>query len=154
MKTEKDWNYKNKKVHCNNCDSDIIPINGKCPNCNLNFSQDLIDSKVDNKNDVIEQEMYNKKGSTNNSLIINERTKNTKKYKIIAITILILGFVIGINAGNTYKICSDYTLSYCTEEVFNGDLMLYCWIGTILFDLFIFGIHSICYRLDLLIDKK
>ena len=32
--------------------------------------------------------------------------------------------------------------------------MLYIWIGTALFDIFVFGINSICYRLDLLIDKK
>lgn len=85
------------------------------------------------------------------------RRRNTNLYLVIAIIILILGFIGGIVLGDTYKsidlssITSDYD-DY--KESFNTALMIYSWTATVLFDLFIFAIHSICYRLDLLIDNK
>lgn len=89
-----------------------------------------------------------------------QRRKNTKTYLTIAKVILVVGFFSGIILGNAYKIeviTSESAISSKYnqyEEVFNSALMLYSWIGTFLFDLFVFAIHSICYRLDLIIDKK
>lgn len=93
------------------------------------------------------------------SLCVNcRRISHTKSYFYIAIIILILGFIGGIILGGTFKMS---TLSYGSSiskyeynETFNSELMIYSWIGTLLFDLFVFAIHSICYRLDLIIDKK
>lgn len=82
------------------------------------------------------------------------RRSHTKAYLWIAITILILGFIGGIILGDTFKITTTTYTYLDNEEEFNSALMLYSWIGTLLFDLFIFAIYSICYRLDLLIDKK
>jgi hypothetical protein len=73
------------------------------------------------------------------------RKRHTKAYLYAALIILIIGFIGGIVLGNTFL---DY------YEEFNFLLMLYVWIGTLLSDLFVFAIHSICYRLDLIIDKK
>lgn len=88
---------------------------------------------------------------TNIESVNCSRRSHTKAYLYVAITISILGFIGGICAGSVYKIQTGYLFK---KEEFNGTLMLYCWIATGLFDLFVFAIHSVCYRLDLLIDKK
>lgn len=77
-----------------------------------------------------------------------KRISNTQNYLIVAFVILFLGLVAGVVFGNLFS-----TTEY-GEEVFNVYVMLFVWISTISFDIFIFAIHSICYRLDLLIDKK
>ena len=88
------------------------------------------------------------------------KNNNNNIYLVIAIVILILGFIGGIVIGNVYKIVELVYESSVSpiyneyESTFNGALMLYCWIGTILFDIFIFAVHSICYRLDLIIDNS
>lgn len=88
------------------------------------------------------------------------RRSHTKAYLYIAIVILILGFIGGIVLGDAFKIReltyeSSISVKYNEyEETFNSALMLYSWVGTLLFDLFVFAVHSICYRLDLIIDKK
>lgn len=143
MKIVNDKKEDNEMVYCNKCETEIIPVNGKCPVCGLNFNPNLKDlQSVSNENKASDDEHY----------VHGERIVNTGIYKRIAILILIFGFIGGICAGNAYAICSDYSTG-CIEKEFNGDIMIYCWIGTILFDIFVFGIHSICYRLDLLIDK-
>lgn len=105
----------------------------------------------------------NKKFESNgmSSLCPNCRRKSrTKAYLYIAIAILVLGFIGGIVLGDAFKIReltyeSSISVKYNEyEETFNSALMLYSWIGTLLFDLFVFAVHSICYRLDLLIDKN
>ena len=85
------------------------------------------------------------------------RKKKTEIYLVIAIIILILGFIGGIVLGNQYKVLEKqhvFGSYYEMKEAFNVGLMIYCWIGTMLFDIFVFGIYSICHRLDLLIEKK
>ena len=87
------------------------------------------------------------------TLCVNcRRRSHTRTYFYIAIIILILGFIGGIVLGGTYTVSKSSYFS--SEEEFNGVLMLYCWVSTLLFDLFIFAIYSVCHRLDLLIDKK
>lgn len=89
-----------------------------------------------------------------------KREKNTNKYKYIAIIILILGFIDGIIMGNIYKHSSliyksDLNPAFNEYEyTFNTALMFYSWLASALLSLFIFAIHSICHRLDLIIDKK
>lgn len=97
----------------------------------------------------------------NDNICANCRRKNrTRAYLYIAISILMLGFISGIVCGAVFPVQklvyeSSISISYNEyENSFNGLLMLYIWIGTALFDIFVFGINSICYRLDLLIDKK
>ena len=80
-------------------------------------------------------------------------------YKVVAIIILIAGFIGGIVCGNIFKVMtltyeSSVSVEYNEyEAVFNGALMLYVWIGTFLFDLFVLGIYSICKRLDLIANR-
>lgn len=87
------------------------------------------------------------------------RKSHTQFYFYIALVILLLGFISGIALGDTYKITkltyeSSISVKFNEYETsFNSDLMLYCWVGTLLFDLFVFAINSICYRLDLIIDR-
>lgn len=84
----------------------------------------------------------------------------TEVYFYIAIIILVLGFIGGIVLGNVYKkteLIYESSISAIYNEyesTFNEGLMIYSWTATVLFDLFVFAIYSICYRLDLIIDKK
>ena len=73
---------------------------------------------------------------------------------------MIAGFIGGIILGNLFKIT---TLTYESsidpkyneyEKIFNSTLMFCSWISTALLSVFIFAINSICYKLDLIIDKK
>ena len=83
---------------------------------------------------------------------VDYRIKRYKKaYLYFAIIVLILGVIGGIVLGSIYKLRTGYLF---TKEEFNVGLMLYCWLATLLFDLFIFAIYSVCHRLDLLIDKR
>lgn len=82
-----------------------------------------------------------------------KRRNHTKAYLWMAIIISYLGFVVGIILGNALKITIGEFSAY-REEIFNYGAMIYCWCATLVFDFFIFAVYSICYRLDLLIDKK
>ncbi len=76
---------------------------------------------------------------------MKNRPKHTNAYLYIAITIIIAGIIIGMILGSMSA----------EEDVTAGfTIMFYIWILTALFDIFVFGIYSICHRLDLLIDKK
>ena len=74
-----------------------------------------------------------------------KRISNTQNYLIIAIVILLLGLIGGFILGCVFP---------TVEDAFNGYLMIAVLIPIILFDVFIFALHSICYRLDLIIDKN
>lgn len=78
-----------------------------------------------------------------------KRKNHTKSYLTVAIIILIIGTILGFVLGGVY----EKSTSLYTKE-FNSALMLYTWMVTAVLDIFIFAIHSICYRLDLIIDKK
>ena len=87
-----------------------------------------------------------------------KRRRTPNIYFGIAITIIILGFIGGIILGNTnLKVTSEYneySEDYDYDSEFNTELMLECWVGTAILSVFIFGIGSTNYRLNLIIDKK
>ncbi len=86
------------------------------------------------------------------------RRKTPKIYFRIAILIVALSFIGGIILGNTNKVVvssyDDILEEYEYDKVFNTDLMLECWVGSLLFSILVCGIGSINYRLNLIIDKK
>lgn len=87
------------------------------------------------------------------------RRRNTPKiYFRIAILIIILSFIGGIILGTVNKSVTqtynEITEEYEYEEEFNTYLMLECWVSSLLFSIFVFGIGSVNYRLNLLIDKR
>lgn len=99
-------------------------------------------------------------GYKNNYQETNIKSKNnTQWYFNIAIIILLVGFVGGIISGNVFeqKILIYESLAdpeyneYRTN--FNWVIMLVTWISVTIFSIFIFGIGSVCHRLDLLINK-
>lgn len=69
------------------------------------------------------------------------RKKSTKNYKKSSIVILLLGFILGLIAGTS------------NDGTYNYDIMLYVWLGSCATSFFMLIIHSICYSLDLIIDK-
>ena len=98
-------------------------------------------------------------------VIENERTicksclrkTRTNYYLYIAYIIIILGFLSGIISGSIFSICKNSSIyfdSKCDEKIFNTAVMFYIWIGSFLTSVFVFSIHSICKRLDDLIDKE
>lgn len=78
-----------------------------------------------------------------------KRHRASNSYLFYATIILFIGFIMGIVLGNNIPIMSTYE-----EPSFNTGLMFVCWFSFGILSIFIFGIRSICYRLDLLIDKK
>lgn len=91
---------------------------------------------------------------------MKKRKNYTKAYYYIAIIIIFAGFIVGLILGEVYKVKvltyeSSISAKYNEyEEYYNAGIMFYTWLATAAFDIFIFGIYSICHRLDLLIDKK
>lgn len=86
------------------------------------------------------------------------RRRTPKIYFRIALLIIALSFIGGIILGNTNKEIirnyNDITEEYEYEEEFNANLMLECWVGSLLFSILVCGIGSVNYRLNLIIDKK
>lgn len=87
------------------------------------------------------------------------RIKSTNNWQAIGIIVVVLMFVMGIVLGKiqqVYKMTYESPISeeYNTYEyVFNTELMFYCW-GLGLGSYLVFqAVNSICYRLDLIIDK-
>ena len=80
------------------------------------------------------------------------RKSNTKKYSYIGIIILIIGFIEGIVMGNIGK--TTVIVDSETKEYFNTTLMFFFWNISLFISLILFGLSSICYRLDLIVDKK
>ena len=79
---------------------------------------------------------------------MESKERNTRAYYYLAIAILFAGIILGMILGIITAENSDNGGS------FSFVIMLYVWIATALFDIFVFAIYSICHRLDLLIDKK
>ena len=88
-----------------------------------------------------------------NSISINGRDI----YKIIAITILVIGFISGIIAGFVFPNMiyhSNGIPKPFYEESFNIKLMFIIWVSSSLISTFIFGIYSVCYRLDIISNQN
>lgn len=71
--------------------------------------------------------------------------ENNNVYKKIAIALLVIGFLSGIVLGGLYA--DD-------KNDFQISLAIVIWLITLFTALPMFAVHSICYRLDLLINKK
>lgn len=103
----------------------------KCNKCNVKLSDDSSDVCPDCK-----------------------RKGRTKVYFYTGIILLIVGFVGGIIVGVTNKtIVEPNSILDDPKKVFNVMLMFECWATASLLSTIPFGLNSICYRLDLLIDK-
>ena len=86
------------------------------------------------------------------------RRKTPKIYFRIAMAIIALSFIGGIILGNTNKKViesyDDILDKYEYDTTFNTDLMLECWVGSLLFSIIVCGIGSVNYRLNLIIDNN
>ena len=87
------------------------------------------------------------------SEIVGKRKLNF--YQIIAIVVLILGFISGIILGNLIPACSQTSgiFGSCTKTEFNLSITLLSWASTFLLVLFIYAIGHIIAILES-IDQK
>lgn len=71
---------------------------------------------------------------------------------------MIAMFILGCVMGLIYptEVIKEYTSisGEYTDEVFNTTLALVYWLSGVAVYVFFQAINSICYRLDLLVDKK
>lgn len=84
------------------------------------------------------------------------RKRTPKIYMYAAIGVILLGLFAGIVLGNVYsieKIDEDSILD-TTEEVFNTNLLIISLTSGAFASIPLFGLSSINYRLNLLIDKS
>lgn len=91
------------------------------------------------------------------SLCPNCRRKRTPKiYMYAAIGVILLGLFSGIILGNVYKIerVNGDSILDTTEEVFNINLLIISLTSGAFASIPLFGLGSINYRLNLLIDKN
>lgn len=83
--------------------------------------------------------------------------RTPKVYFALATTILLIGFVLGIILGavnKDVKLTTTEDYSYDSEEVFNAGLMATTWAYTSVICTILYSVGSICYRLNIIIDKK
>lgn len=86
-----------------------------------------------------------------------KRKRTPKVYFSLATIILLTGFVLGIILGavnKTVKLTTTEDYSYDSEKVFNAGLMATTWAYTSVICTIFYSVGSICYRLNILIDKK
>lgn len=92
-----------------------------------------------------------------------KRKSMPRVYFVIATTILIVGFVLGIILGATNKELKmtaskadayDSEISYEYKEQFNSSLMFNTWGVSFIISAILYSTSSTCARLNLLIDKK
>ena len=74
----------------------------------------------------------------------------------VAISIILLGLFTGIILGNVYSIegVDEDSILDTTEKVFNTNLLIISLASSIFASIPLFGLSSINYRLNLLIDKS
>lgn len=86
-----------------------------------------------------------------------KRKRTPKVYFALATTILLVGFILGIILGavnKDTKLTTTDDYSYDSEEVFNSGLMATTWVYTAIICTIFYSVGSVCYRLNILIDKK
>lgn len=91
------------------------------------------------------------------SLCSDCRRKRTPKiYMYAAIGAILLGLFAGIILGNLYKLerVDEDSILDTTEEVFNTNLLIISLASGAFASIPLFGLGSINYRLNLLIDKN
>lgn len=107
-----------------------------------------------------EKEEQNKTEQCLDNLEKEQRHERTKLYKIIGKVVMIFMVIVGLVLGSEYqKKVITYKSSVDSiydryEEQFNTELMFMCWSAGGSFYIFFQIVNSICYRLDLLIDKE
>lgn len=75
-------------------------------------------------------------------------------YQVIALCVLVIGFIGGILLGNMVPSCSNTNMfGQCNVTEFNISLTLFSWIGVFLFSLFLYSIGHIINVLES-IDQK
>ncbi len=75
-------------------------------------------------------------------------------YKICAIIILIVGLILGIVFGCVFSETSEVIYDEVSEvESFNTMLMFSTWLSAFVLFVFIFGIYSVCSRLDVIVHN-
>ena len=84
------------------------------------------------------------------------RKRTPKIYMYVATSVILLGLFIGIVLGNVYSIESvdENSILDTTEKVFNTNLLIISLASSIFASIPLFGLGSINYRLNLLIDKS
>ena len=84
------------------------------------------------------------------------RKRTPKIYMYAAISVILLGLFSGIILGNVYKLekVDENSILDTTEEVFNTNLLIISITSGVFASIPLFGLSSINYRLNLLIDKK
>ena len=91
------------------------------------------------------------------SLCSDCRRKRTPKiYIYTAIGVILLGLFAGIILGNVYSLerVDEDSILDTTEEVFNTNLLIISLTSGMFASIPLFGLGSINYRLNLLIDKN
>ena len=86
-----------------------------------------------------------------------KRKSTPKIYFTIATIILLIGFVLGIIIGavnKEVKLTTTEDYNYNSEEVFNDGLMATTCAYTSVICTILYSVGSICYRLNIIIDKK
>ena len=75
-------------------------------------------------------------------------------YQIIALCVLVIGFIGAILLGNMVPSCSDTNMfAQCNVTEFNISLTLFSWLGVFLFSMFFYSIGHIINVLES-IDQK
>lgn len=84
------------------------------------------------------------------------RKRTPKIYMYVAVCIILLGLFAGIILGNVYKLkrIDEDSILEETVEVFNTNLLFISLASGAFASIPLFGLGSINYRLNLLIDKK
>lgn len=99
------------KLYCNECEKEVIPVDGKCPKCGLEFNPDVSDLRPFNEP---------KYESSSEEVSIEYGSKNTisSVLKVIAWIILIVGFIVGIVLGRdqfddfSFGLALSYWITY------------------------------------------
>ena len=154
-------------MKCKNCNKVLKENVSFCKNCGFDNNLEYEQPKKEEFEHINKINSFEKSTSViyKNSINCTENDKkdrltHTKYWKIIGIIILIIAFIIGIYLGATYQVKElTYESSISPEyndyeERFNTLLMLYVWISGSVSYIFFQAINSICYRLDILIDRK
>ncbi|MEG0994946.1 MAG: hypothetical protein RSE91_03155 [Bacilli bacterium] len=83
------------------------------------------------------------------------KNKDLNLYQIVAMLIVIIGFISGIFIGNLFPACasSSSIFAVCQETEFNLSLMLVMWGSSFLLATFLYGLGAIIKLLEIIANK-
>ncbi len=112
------------KVYCNVCDKDVVPVKGKCPNCDLVFNEDILNTSSDKKLYLDNEDLIE-----NNNRIIEYGTRNFVVFVLKGLTFIsiILGFIV------SFFLSYNKVNSELNVPVFISTLLGYCAGGFMFF---------------------